>query len=344
MWPQAKAKWIAQLHHRWEQEVAQQVQEHEQRYQQLQVASDQACAEHDQRLSTLRQQWETQYATLTQEYATREEAARSDYLHAEEMASQLFEVQRVKQVATHQEALATLTQQHLQVQQVLEEKIQKNHDAAQRQLTTMEAEHHALLKQREEEFRLARTQQQTTHEVTLQELSQSLQDARVHVQAQQEVVESQHRDLADLAKRNEDRKVELAQLNVELKQQIRLLEAKAKPDSVWVEAFSRGYEKAWDTLAPLMMSGVEKSKEMIRRVAIDETLANLSGPIQQKAIAMGQLDVREKSELLTKYEMFRQKRDAATKPEERDKYSHYLTALEWALNGHQLPQDQTLSQ
>ena len=39
--------------------------------------------------------------------------------------------------------------------------------------------------------------------------------------------------------------------------------------------FQSGYEKAWETLLPLLQEGLLKSKEAIRREAIDKTLADL---------------------------------------------------------------------
>ena len=51
-----------------------------------------------------------------------------------------------------------------------------------------------------------------------------------------------------------------------------------------------------------------------------------------------------KVDLLAKQDEFRKKRAATKLPAEREKYDHYLTALEWMLNGHQLPQNQVLSQ
>ena len=90
-------------------------------------------------------------------------------------------------------------------------------------------------------------------------------------------------ELAFLQKRIEDRKQELTKQNEDLKTQIRLIEAKASPDNVWVTAFSAGFEKAWDTMQPILMEGFRKAADSIRDDAINDTLSNLDPIIRQRA-------------------------------------------------------------
>ena len=181
-------------------------------------------------------------------------------------------------------------------------------------------------------------------QATLQENETALSTRLARVTQEAQDVEVRSRDVRDLEQRLQDRKEELARQNDELRTQIRLIEAKSSPDSVWVEAFSRGYEKAWETMWPFFESNLTRVKEVIRRVAIDETLQNLHGEVEKRATALGQVAVQDKVTCLAKQQEFRQKRASAKVPAEREKYDHYLTALEWMLNGHQLPQDQTLPQ
>ena len=181
-------------------------------------------------------------------------------------------------------------------------------------------------------------------QAVLQENEDALSTRLARVTQEAQDVEVRSRDVRDLEQRLQDRKEELARVSEETRTQIRLLEAKASPDSVWVEAFSRGYEKAWETMWPFFESNLTRVKEVIRRVAIDETLTNLQGEVEKRATALGQVAVKDKVTCLAKQQEFRQKRASAKVPAEREKYDHYLTALEWMLNGHQLPQDQTLSQ
>jgi len=72
----------------------------------------------------------------------------------------------------------------------------------------------------------------------------------------------------------EDRKVELAKADNELKNQIRLIEAKASPSSVWVEAFTAGVNKTWEMLRPIsnsktvIINEVDKANSGIRNAML----------------------------------------------------------------------------
>lgn len=90
-------------------------------------------------------------------------------------------------------------------------------------------------------------------------------------------------DVEDLLRRTQDRKVELQEAQEELKTQIRLVEAKARPDSIWVAAFTSGFQKAWETMASLQSTNLAQAQKAIRDQAIQETLSNLSTVIEEKA-------------------------------------------------------------
>lgn len=105
----------------------------------------------------------------------------------------------------------------------------------------------------------------------------------------------------------------------------------------WVAGFGAGYRAAWDTMFPLMREGVEKSKDAIRTAAIDETIARLDATIAQRLENTGRASLQPVAALLSKQEQFRLAKDAATTlPEDQVKYEHYLTCLDWMLNGHNL--------
>lgn len=74
-----------------------------------------------------------------------------------------------------------------------------------------------------------------------------------------------------------DRKLEVIQKDNELKDQIKILEAKASPSSVWCEAFTQGMNKAWDLMFPVMSENIEKVKQAIYDKATTDTLARLNG-------------------------------------------------------------------
>lgn len=138
------------------------------------------------------------------------------------------------------------------------------------------------------------------------------QQLQAHIEAQEAILQ--------------DRKVAVEKANDELKTQLRLLEAKASPDSVWVEAFSLGFSKAWDMMLPLMQSGQDRVIEKVKTDAIDRTLRDIN-------------PVRPQHELLTKQRELQLKLKSATTSDEIAKYTYYLDALKWSLNGHQLHSD-----
>ena len=57
-----------------------------------------------------------------------------------------------------------------------------------------------------------------------------------------------------------------------LREQIKLLEAKASPSGVWVQAFTAGFNKAWEMKEPLMADGILRMKRLIEEEAINRTL------------------------------------------------------------------------
>lgn len=88
-------------------------------------------------------------------------------------------------------------------------------------------------------------------------------------------VEMSNFDLEENLKRVNDKKVELAKANKDLAQQIRLLEAKASPDQVWLSAFQMGFSKAWGMMKPVIYDGFDKVKQEISDNAKMETLNGL---------------------------------------------------------------------
>ena len=44
------------------------------------------------------------------------------------------------------------------------------------------------------------------------------------------------------------------------------------PEEVYIKGFSEGFNKAWEMMVPLMMTGVNNSKKVIEDMAIQETL------------------------------------------------------------------------
>lgn len=99
-------------------------------------------------------------------------------------------------------------------------------------------------------------------------------------------------DLDDFLQRIADRKVELEKVSQELKEQLRLIEAKASPSSMWAEVFTAGFNKAWDMMLPVMTGGIENMKQIIHDRAVDETLDGLEKHIQERALKLNGNSIR----------------------------------------------------
>jgi hypothetical protein len=92
---------------------------------------------------------------------------------------------------------------------------------------------------------------------------------------QRDLIFSQ-REVDELNRRCELKKLELERLNSELLQQIRLMEAKGSPEGIWAQAFTAGFNKGFD-MAYLQHEGFDRVKKLIRDEAINETLGKRNG-------------------------------------------------------------------
>jgi len=97
------------------------------------------------------------------------------------------------------------------------------------------------------------------------------------INEREESLQRKQRDLEDIIRRTNDKKLELEKKNEELMVQIRLIEAKASPDHVWASAFQAGFSKCWDMMWEFQSEQVTKLREKIRNQAINETLGRLNG-------------------------------------------------------------------
>ena len=89
-------------------------------------------------------------------------------------------------------------------------------------------------------------------------------------------------DVERLDERVNDKKATLAKKNKELSDQIRIIEAKASPDQIWIAAFQTGFSKAWGMMKPVMYDGFEKVKQEISDNAKMETLQGLQEVLKGK--------------------------------------------------------------
>ncbi len=73
----------------------------------------------------------------------------------------------------------------------------------------------------------------------------------------------------------EGRKRELAHLDTDVKNQIKMMEAKSNPSFVWETAFTAGATKTWDLIMPLMTQNIEKLIKKIQEDATVEAIKRL---------------------------------------------------------------------
>lgn len=146
-----------------------------------------------------------------------------------------------------------------------------------------------------------------------------------------EILERHERDLEDQEKRVQDRKEDLERLNTELKNQIRLIEAKCAPSTIWETSFSQGFSKAWDMMIPLMKDGIEKVKEKIREEEIEASFPRIDLVVEQRVKGLGNLSLIETHQLQSKKRDFEMKFTKSNDPIEKSKLTNYLHVIDWIL-------------
>ncbi len=165
------------------------------------------------------------------------------------------------------------------------------------------------------------------------ELRNELTKAHSVIEEKLDKAKKEQDELEEQEKRVLDRRKELARVNDELKTQIRLIEAKASPDSVWAEAFGHGFSKAWDMMVPVMMSGIEKVKEQIRNQEIEESLPRLNTMVNQRIQELGNYDLKPVAEIIAKKLEFSNKKAKISDTLEQQKYDNFIKTLDWVI-GH----------
>ena len=145
-------------------------------------------------------------------------------------------------------------------------------------------------------------------------------------------------EVEEIYKRVQDRKEELQKANEELKSQIRLIEAKARPDQVWISAFTAGFNKACDSI-PVLKDNIEKVKDVIKSDAIDSTISNLESVIKRRIDDAGLVHLKTANDLLSKKEQFEKRLGQVKEEAEKTKYKSYIEILNWMTNGHILPKN-----
>lgn len=89
------------------------------------------------------------------------------------------------------------------------------------------------------------------------------------ISTEEAALNAHQEELNFLRGRINTKQADLNKLNAELNLQIKTLEAKTSPNTVWATAFSDGATKTWDFLIPVMTQNMEK---MLKKVREDSTM------------------------------------------------------------------------
>jgi hypothetical protein len=159
----------------------------------------------------------------------------------------------------------------------------------------------------------------------------TLREGQAEIEERFEKMKKNQRDIDDLEKRVLDRRNDLNRINDELKVQIRLIEAKAMPDSIWINAFSKGFEKAWDTMLPFMTQGVDNAKDAIRNHELENSFPRLNALVENKVKELGDLHLIETAKVEAKRSEFEMRLPRVTDIIERQKLENFIQVLNWCL-------------
>lgn len=132
-----------------------------------------------------------------------------------------------------------------------------------------------------------------------------------------------------------DTKVKFEKANNDLKEQIKLLEAKASPTEVWSYAFGTGFGKAFDLMQEIIKKATFNLENYYKETAYTEALGNIGKIADEKISKIDKMGLRTKNELITKKASIQKLLDDAIKNKDTasiEKYTHYLEALEWAVD------------
>lgn len=162
-------------------------------------------------------------------------------------------------------------------------------------------------------------------------------EVRFEIEDRLKKLEREKEEVAFQESRVRDRQAELARINDELKQQIRLSEAKASPDNIWTHAFTQGVSKSWDMMIPIMMDGIEKVKEAIRNQEVEASFPRIDAVVEQRLKDVGSYNLLESHTLEAKKRQFQLQLTKANDPLETAKLETSIRLIDWVLgerNGH----------
>jgi hypothetical protein len=187
-----------------------------------------------------------------------------------------------------------------------------------------------------------KSQEETLKKEFAARLSSIKEQYEIQIRHMESLYKQKQDDVAYESKRVEDSKLALAKCNGDLRQQIKLIEAKASPDQVWVSAFTSGFNTAYQSMSAFLQKDVEVKRDLIRESAFNEAIGHLEPTIHKRLEDAGKVELRPVSDILAKKEDFEARVSTAKTELERTKYQSYVKAFEWVLNhvdGNKIRQD-----
>ena len=172
---------------------------------------------------------------------------------------------------------------------------------------------------------------QEEYDVKEKELVEKIVGYENQIKERVEILERKKRDLEDDERRVQDRKEELERVNSELKNQIRIIEAKCSPSNIWETSFSQGFSKAWDMMIPIMKEGLDKAREKIRDEEIEASLPRVDLIVEQRVKELGSPSLLETHQLQAKKREFEAKMNKAIDSDDKSKFKNYIHVIDWIL-------------
>lgn len=188
-----------------------------------------------------------------------------------------------------------------------------------------------------------KSQEETLKKEFEARLSSIKEQYEMQIRRWESIYKQKQDDLAYESKRVEDSKLALAKCNEDLRLQIKLIEAKASPDQVWVSSFTSGFNTAYSSMSAFLQKDVEVKRDIIRETAYNEAIGHLEPTIQKRFEDANLSELKPISDILAKKEDFEAKVSTTKEgSSDRVKYESYVKALEWVLShvdGNQLRSD-----
>jgi hypothetical protein len=129
-------------------------------------------------------------------------------------------------------------------------------------------------------------------------------------------------------------KIKFEKANNDLKEQIKLFEAKVSPNEVYVSAVTTGFNMAFGMMKDIIRKGTVGVESYYKELAYDEALKNIQKIVDEKISKMDKLELKTKNDIVNKKKEMKLVIETAKKnknKEEQTKFENYLEVLNWEL-------------